>query len=105
MKFIQLLIIILLISAGFQKAHGQVEFRHDSDNNKVEIYIDDQLFTNFFYPDDLEKPVLYPIYTASGKEITRGYPYNPRPFERTDHPHHVGLWLNFGGCEWAGFLE
>ena len=103
MKIIQLIIIILLISAGFQKAHGQVEFRHDSDNNKVEIYIDDQLFTNFFYPDDLEKPVLYPIYTASGKEITRGYPYNPRPFERTDHPHHVGLWLNFGDVNGLDF--
>jgi hypothetical protein len=103
MKCIQFLIFILLFSAGYQKAHGQVEFRQDSDNNKVEVYIEDQLFTNFFYPDDLEKPVLYPIYTASGKDITRGYPYNPRPFERIDHPHHVGLWLNFGDVNGLDF--
>jgi len=47
--------------------------------------------------------VLYPIVTASGKEITRGYPINPRPFERTDHPHHVGLWFNFGDVNGLDF--
>ena len=46
---------------------------------------------------------MYPITTASGKEITRGYPINPRPFERTDHPHHVGLWLNFGDVNGLDF--
>jgi len=55
------------------------------------------------YTSDLEKQVLYPIVTASGKEITRGYPINPRPFERTDHPHHVGLWFNFGDVNGLDF--
>ena len=26
--------------------------------------------------------------------MTRGFP--PRPGERADHPHHVGLWFNYG---------
>lgn len=28
--------------------------------------------------------------------ITRGWPLDPRPGERVDHPHHVGLWFNYG---------
>jgi hypothetical protein len=62
-----------------------------------------KLFTAFIYPDNMEKQSLYPIASASGKLITRGYPLDPRPFERTDHPHHVGLWLNFGDVNGLDF--
>jgi hypothetical protein len=41
------------------------------------------------------KPVLFPINTVSGITITRGYPLAPRVGERVDHPHHIGLWLNY----------
>ncbi len=40
--------------------------------------------------------MLYPIRTASGTLVTRGFPLDPRPGERVDHPHHVGLWFNYG---------
>src|SRR5207237_10640798 len=50
---------------------------------------------SFIYPDSLEKPVLYPIYAADGEFITRGYPIASRPNEPVDHPHHIGLWLNY----------
>jgi hypothetical protein len=30
-----------------------------------------------------------------GTVVTRGWPLNPRPGERVDHPHHVGLWFNY----------
>ncbi|MEX2564919.1 MAG: PmoA family protein [Cyclobacteriaceae bacterium] len=106
MKIKYLIFITLLISAGCASTNGtnpKVEFIPDEVNNELEIYIDDKLFTNFFYPDNMEKPVLYPIYTSSGKDITRGYPYNPKPFERYDHPHHVGLWLNFGDVNGLDF--
>jgi len=62
---------------------------------KVVITIDNKLFTEFIYPDSLEKPVLYPIYAADGEIITRGFPISPRPNEPTDHPHHIGLWMNY----------
>ena len=35
--------------------------------------------------------------------ITRGFPLQPRPFERTDHPHHVGMWFNFGDVNGLDF--
>ncbi len=96
MKIIYFIALTFLISAGCSRSDGKVEFIHDEANKKIEVYINDNFFTSLFYPDDSEKPILYPILNVSGKEITRGYPYNPRPFERVDHPHQVGLWLNFG---------
>jgi hypothetical protein len=54
-----------------------------------------QPFTEFIYPDTLEKPVLYPIYAPDGLVVTRGFPLQPRPGEPTDHPHHIGLWFTY----------
>ena len=62
---------------------------------RVDISIDGQPFTSHIWPDRLAKPVLYPLRTAKGTVITRGYPLEPRVGERVDHPHHVGLWLNY----------
>jgi len=63
---------------------------------RVDISIDGQPFTSYIYPQSFEKPVLYPIRSAAGLLITRGYPLDPRPGERADHPHHVGHWFNYG---------
>ncbi|WP_267292066.1 DUF6807 domain-containing protein [Parachryseolinea silvisoli] len=62
---------------------------------KVEVWYDGKFLTAYCYFDSTEKPVLYPIKTVSGTTITRGFPIAPRAGERTDHPHHVGLWLNY----------
>ena len=65
-------------------------------DKKVDILVAGQLFTSYSWPDDIMKPVLYPVLTSEGTEITRGYPVKPRPGERIDHPHHVGIWFNYG---------
>ena len=65
-------------------------------DRRVDISIDGQPFTSYIYPQSLEKPVLYPIRSAAGLIVTRGYPLEPRPGERADHPHHVGHWFNYG---------
>ncbi|HXB45395.1 MAG TPA: PmoA family protein [Puia sp.] len=63
--------------------------------NLVIIKDNGKAFTQFIYADSLEKPFLYPIYAPDEKLITRGFPLAPRPGEPTDHPHHIGLWLNY----------
>ena len=90
------LLLSVSCNTNSERNTNSVRFIEDIDNKAVEVYFGENYFTSFLYPDNMEKQVLYPIITASGKEITRGYPINPRPFERTDHPHHVGLWFNFG---------
>jgi hypothetical protein len=63
---------------------------------RVDVSIDGRPFTSYIYPTSLEKPVLYPIQSARGRLVTRGFPLEPRAGERTDHPHHVGHWFNYG---------
>lgn len=65
-------------------------------DRRVDVLIGGQPFTSYIYPASLEKPVLYPIRTARGRLVTRGFPLDPRPGERADHPHHVGHWFNYG---------
>ena len=62
---------------------------------RVDISIDGQPFTSYIWPTTLKKPVLYPLRTAKGTIVTRGFPLEQRPGERVDHPHHAGLWFNY----------
>lgn len=67
----------------------------DEPDHRVDISIDGKPFTSYIWPATLKKPVLYPLRTANGTIITRGFPLEPRPGERTDHPHQAGLWFNY----------
>ena len=63
---------------------------------RIDILIDGNPFTSYIWPEKLAKPVLFPLRTAKGTIVTRGFPLEPRPGERVDHPHHIGLWFNYG---------
>ncbi|HEX5651839.1 MAG TPA: PmoA family protein, partial [Chitinophagaceae bacterium] len=54
-----------------------------------------QLLTSYCYYDSSRKPILFPVNTTDGIRVTRGYPFQIVPGERTDHPHHTGIWLNY----------
>ena len=81
----------------------EVSFSDDVTNKKVDVFIDKMLFTSYVYDQQTPKPILYPILTKSGKTVTRGFPFSPRPFERVDHPHHAGLWFNYGDVNGLDF--
>ena len=70
---------------------------------RVDIVIDGRPFTSYIWPEKLAKPVLYPLRTAKGTIVTRGFPLEPRPGERVDHPHHAGLWFNYGNVNGFDF--
>jgi hypothetical protein len=80
-----------------------VEIVKDEAARRVDVRIDGKAFTAYVWPESLTKPVLYPVRTASGKPVTRGFPLDPRPGERTDHPHHVGLFLSYGDVNGVDF--
>ena len=62
---------------------------------RVDVAIGGTPFTSYIWPERVKKPVLDPIRSANGTPVTRGWPLNPRPGERVDHPHHVGLWFTY----------
>ncbi len=80
-----------------------VELVRNDEQKKVDVFIDGDLFTSYIYPETIQKPVLYPINTAQGSTVTRGFPLDARPGERVDHPHHVGLWFNYGDVNGLDF--
>ena len=70
---------------------------------RVDVAIGGRPFTSYVWPERLKKPVLYPLRSATGTLVTRGWPFDPRPGERVDHPHHVGLWLDYGDVNGVDF--
>lgn len=81
---------------------AQVEFtRHP---NRIDVTVDGKPFTSYMHQIDpaqpvvasgilLQKPILFPVYSPSGKMMTRGYPLIDVPGEAKDHPHHMGVYF------------
>src|SRR6266516_6816597 len=72
-------------------------------DRRVDVTVDGQPFTSYVWPTTLKKPTLYPIRSASGALVTRGWPLAARPGERVDHPHQVGLWFDHGDVNGLDF--
>jgi hypothetical protein len=81
-------------AAAQQPTALEVDVVAREDLRRVDITVGGKPFTSYIYPTTLKKPTLYPVRSASGTVITRGWPLEPRPGEHVDHPHQVGLWFN-----------
>jgi len=90
------------LTAQTQKAPS-VEFIKNEAERRVDVMIDGKLFTSYCWPENVYKPILYPVNTSAGTEITRGFPLRPRAGERNDHIHQVGIWLNYGNVNGFDF--
>jgi Methane oxygenase PmoA len=90
----------LILGLAFANQNGaatpRIQILPNESARRVDVVIDGKPFTSYIWPDNLTKPVLYPLRAADGTVVTRGFPLEPRPGERVDHPHHVGLWFNYG---------
>lgn len=67
----------------------------DKEKKEVRILYNRKLMTAYCYYDSSRKPVLFPVNTLEGITVTRSYPFKMVKGERTDHPHHTGIWLNY----------
>ena len=84
-------------------AQPKVSLVTKPEEKKIDVLIDGKLFTSYIYPENIKKPVLWPVISAGGNEITRQFPLNNKAGERTDHPHHVGIWFNYGDVNGLDF--
>lgn len=82
---------------------SKVTFSKVDASQQIDVKIDGKLFTSYWWPDSVYKPVLYPVLTSKGTLITRGFPIKPREDERRDHIHQVGNWLNYGNVNGYDF--
>jgi hypothetical protein len=94
---------LLMTSLAAGASAAPVEVVPRPEERRVDVTVDGQPFTAYIWPERLAKPVLFPIRSAQGTLVTRGFPLAPRPGERVDHPHHVGLWFNYGDVNGVDF--
>ena len=103
------LIIMAIMSASPMQSCSQssgneyVKLDRKDDKHRVDVIVDGKLFTSYQYPENMEKPFLYPVISPDGQVITRGFPVDPRKGERVDHPHHIGIWFNHGNINGLDF--
>jgi hypothetical protein len=88
--------VLVALSVLLVSADERIQLVRNDAGRRVDVTIDGKPFTSYIYPTTLKKPVLYPLLSAKGTVVTRGFPLQPRPGERVDHPHHAGLWFNHG---------
>lgn len=92
-----------VLAAGQAAGDKGVRLVRDDARQRVDVFVDGQPFTSYVYPSTLKKPVLYPVRTAKGTHVTRGFPLEPRAGERVDHPHQVGFWFTYGDVNGVDF--
>ena len=95
--------LILLVGSTMNAQSSKIQLVRDDAKHKVDVIVDGKLFTSYQYPDNIEKPFLFPVYAPNGSVITRGFPIEPRKGERIDHPHHIGIWFNHGNVNGLDF--
>ena len=103
MKKIITVVCFTLLSVTFVFAQPKIKLVTNSAEKKVDVMIGGKLFTSYIYPDNIKKPVLWPVITAEGNEITRQFPMKNKEGERVDHPHHIGIWMNYGDVNGLDF--
>jgi hypothetical protein len=79
--------------AAAQAATRGVKVAVNDAEHRVDITIDGKPFTSYLWKTNQRKPILYPLISPDGTTLTRGNP--PLPGQRTDHPHHAGLWFDY----------
>jgi len=99
----KVLLALAMVVPMMQAQKKGVAVIEDAAHHRVDVTIDGAAFTSYLWDTNQRKPVLYPLIAPDGTTVTRGYPFAMRPGERVDHPHHAGLWFNYGNANGFDF--
>jgi hypothetical protein len=91
----RLVVVVLIVCSIGAFAQTGFSFVPDPEKKQMNVLYNGKLLTAYCYYDSSRKPMLFPINTVDGITVTRSYPFKMVAGERTDHPHHTGLWLNY----------
>lgn len=97
------LVAMMALGGTGRAAAQRVQVTPHEAQQRVDITVKGEPFTSYIWPETLTKPVLFPLRAADGTVVTRGYPLAPRPGERTDHPHHDGMWFDYSNVNGFDF--
>lgn len=68
----------------------------------VDVYAEGSLFATVRFGDEAG-PCVFPLNSAGGALVTRGFPIAPGPDDTADHPHHRSLWFAHGDVSGVDF--
>lgn len=76
--------------------------------NQVDVAVDGKPLTTLHFGTEINgipamKPYLAPLWSVSGKVVTRSWPMEASQGETKDHPHHTGLWYTHGDVNGIDF--
>jgi len=63
------------------------------EEKRIDVVIAGELFTSYLYGDNMPKPLLVPVRTPSGIEVSRRHPLTELEGGSTDHEHHIGIFF------------
>ncbi len=76
-----------------EKEDNPKKVRIQDKGERIEVWMEDKLFTTFHYSTRWVRPFLFPVYSPSGKLLVRELLENKPGVE---HPHHRGIWVGHG---------
>lgn len=82
-----------LAICGFPFTMALAQVQVSQGYERIHVEIDGQPYGDFVFDPATLKPYFYPLRTAKGTIVTRGYPMEQVAGETRDHPHHRGLWI------------
>src|SRR5262245_27029239 len=92
------------VSMASMFANAQdIKITENKEKKQLDVTIDGQPCTSYVFWADQKKPFLSPLRPSKGTIVTRGYPPNKDAGERTDHPHHISMWFNYGSINGVDF--
>jgi hypothetical protein len=94
-KLITVAVLLLLSTVTKAQPATGFTFKEEKDKQQMDVLYNNKLLTAYCYYDSSRKPILFPVNTLDGITVTRSYPFKTVAGERTDHPHHTGVWLNY----------
>jgi len=95
MKLFSVFILLSLSAITIAQRSTGFSLVEKKDKKQVDVFFNNKLLTSYCNLDSSKKPVLFPVNTIDGITVTRSYPFKLIAGERTDHPHHTGIWLNY----------
>lgn len=98
-----LALLALLAAFGQAAVAAEVKLVEQKGKQQVDVLVDGKPFTSYVYWADQKKPLLSPLRTSEGTIFTRGFPLEKIAGERTDHPHHISSWFNYGNVNDCDF--
>lgn len=102
-SLVALLAVGLLTLAASVVSAQTIKITESKEKKQYDVTVDGQPFTSYVFWDNQKKPILYPLRTSKGTVVTRGFPLEKVAGERTDHPHHISSWFNYGNINGVDF--